>query len=145
MTRWDGSLRVNSNRILSMTPINFWSPVQAIQRKGNTVQWKSVTTGGHSGVVLTLEKMHAGSLVIKTAQGNTKADIGSIGLGPRTRKYGGLNKQIQISRLPTRNTVRSFECQLPIKHLQKGDNPIYVRAYQEDGHIAWSSPIYLVK
>ena len=145
MTRWDGSLRVNSNRILSMTPINFWSPIQPIQRKGNTVQWKSMTTGGHSGVILTLEKMHAGSLVLKTAQGSTRVDIGSIGPGPRTRKYGGLNKQIQISRLPAVNTVRSFECQLPIKHLQKGDNPIYVRAYQEDGHIAWSSPIYLVK
>ena len=128
-----------------MTPINFWAPTQPIQRRGNTIQWKSATTGGHSGVILTLGKMHPGSLLMNTAQGNMKIDIGTIGMHPRTKKYGGLDKQIQISRLPTRNATRSFECQLPIRNLQKGDNPIYVRAYQEDGHIAWSSPIYLVK
>jgi hypothetical protein len=27
----------------------------------------------------------------------------------------------------------------------KGDNPLYVCLTQEDGHQAWSSPIYLYK
>jgi len=27
--------------------------------------------------------------------------------------------------------------------LNSGDNPIYVCVVQQDGHMAWSSPIYL--
>ena len=30
------------------------------------------------------------------------------------------------------------------RHLQRGDNPLYVKVVQEDGHVAWSSPVYLV-
>jgi hypothetical protein len=26
-----------------------------------------------------------------------------------------------------------------------GDNPLYVRITQEDGHLVWSSPIYLYR
>ena len=29
--------------------------------------------------------------------------------------------------------------------LHTGDNPIYVRMIQEDGHLAWTSPVYLVR
>jgi hypothetical protein len=27
----------------------------------------------------------------------------------------------------------------------RGDIPVYIRVTQEDGHQAWSSPIYLIK
>jgi len=33
---------------------------------------------------------------------------------------------------------------LPLAELGAGDNPIYVKLVQEDGHMAWSSPIYVV-
>ena len=29
--------------------------------------------------------------------------------------------------------------------LHPGDNPLYVHVVQEDGQMAWSSPIYLVR
>jgi len=30
-------------------------------------------------------------------------------------------------------------------HPAAGDIPVYIRVTQEDGHQAWSSPIYLIK
>jgi len=144
MASWDGSLTVRSNRILSFRPVNFWTPTQAPERKGNTIQWKSATTGGLAGVILELEHMQAGSLELKTAQGKTSLKIGDIGLRPRTRNYGGLQKQIRFYRLPSSNHVLHQAFQLPIRARHAGDNPLHVRAYQEDGHIAWSSPIYVI-
>ena len=38
----------------------------------------------------------------------------------------------------------SFEFTPSPKQLGNGDNPIYICVVQEDGHMAWSSPIYLV-
>jgi hypothetical protein len=32
----------------------------------------------------------------------------------------------------------------PVRLRPGGDNPLYVRLTQEDGHQAWSSPIYVV-
>ncbi|MCG3148212.1 MAG: hypothetical protein PCFJNLEI_01655 [Verrucomicrobiae bacterium] len=58
---------------------------------------------------------------------------------------GGLAKEIQVCRLPDRLRQHDFDCALPIGKLQRGDNPIHVRVTQEDGHLSWSSPIYLVK
>ena len=144
MVPWDGSLTVRGNRILSFRPVNFWSPDQAPERKGNTIQWQSATTGGLAGLILELEHMRAGFIDMKTAQGKTSIKIGDIGLRPRTRNYGGLQKQIRFYRLPTRNPVLHQAFQLPVRALHSGDNPLYIRAYQEDGHIAWSSPIYVI-
>ena len=57
---------------------------------------------------------------------------------------GLLEKKVRIFRLPNRNshvTIRYSEVAL----LHEGDNPLYVKLVLENGHVAWSSPIYVVK
>ena len=145
ITRWDGSLIVQDNRIVSFTPINFWNPVQPIVRTSSKgLKWKSITSGGGAGIILELEK-NTGTIGIDTMQGKSKMKVKSVGLIPKKWKFGGLGRQIQIYRLPGSKDFNRFEFELPIKKLQKGDNPLYVCVHQEDGHIAWSSPIYAVK
>ena len=39
----------------------------------------------------------------------------------------------------------SFRYQPDWADLHSGDNPILIRVVQEDGHMAWSSPVYLVR
>jgi hypothetical protein len=34
---------------------------------------------------------------------------------------------------------------MPLTDLHEGLNPIYIQMIQEDGHMAWSSPIYIMK
>ena len=146
MTVWDGLLKVLGNKIKRFTPINFWNPQQPLERRGkNELHWKSITTGGVAGAIIELEKPAAGVLEINTLQKNCRCDVKSIGLSPKTYKAGGLNKQIQIYRLPEKTKASAeFEFTLPLSKLRRGDNPIYIRLTQEDGHMAWSSPIYLV-
>ena len=146
MVRWDGGLRLHGNNILDATPINFWNILQPLEKIGNQkLSWKSITTGGVTGVILSLEESNAGLLNIDTFQKNVELKISSVTLEPKVFDCGGLKKEIEIYRLPDRQQSCEFSFTLPLDELHEGDNPIYVRMTQEDGHMAWTSPIYLAR
>ncbi len=143
---WDGFLKVAGNSIESFTPINFWNADrQPSSPSKNRIEWSSITTGGLSGIILTLKHANRGTLDLQTEQRNVKCAIQSIGRSPKKSSCGGLAKQIEIRRLPDKQKTSHHSLSLSLKNLQKGDNPIYIRMEQEDGHMAWSSPIYLIK
>jgi len=145
MTAWDGGLKVQNNFVLSAIPVNFWNANQPLKKTDDhKLTWKSVTTGGLSGVILELEEAHVGSIFVDTLQGHAACQIESIGLEPLVWDFGGLLKEICIYRLPDRLKTREISLELPLTELHEGDNPIIVHLVQEDGHMAWSSPIYLV-
>jgi hypothetical protein len=143
MARWDGGLELLGNRLVRATPIQFWHTDRPLERQGDAaLAWRSVTTGGLSGVILTLAQPDAGTLRVATLQGHAECDIASLGHEPQIWAFGGLDKQIAISRLPA-SPKREVRFSLPLADLGPGDNPIYVKVVQEDGHMAWSSPIYV--
>jgi hypothetical protein len=143
---WDGGLRVKGNRIVRAVPVNFWNPDRPLERRGkNELAWRSTTTGGLAGVVLTLNRPLAGTLEIETAQRNVRCAIRTVGRTPRTWDCGGLAKTLRIGRLPDRGPAREVSFSLPLTRLRRGDNPVYVRVEQVDGHRAWSSPVFLQK
>jgi hypothetical protein len=145
VVRWDGGLQVRGNTVSDATPINFWNILQPLKKIDNqTLSWKSMTTGGVAGVILSTDKSDTGMLHIETFQKSLELAIASIGLEPKIIGCGGLQKTIETYRLPDRQESCEFSFTLPLKNLQKGDNPIYIRMTQEDGHMAWSSPVYLV-
>jgi hypothetical protein len=104
-----------------------------------------VTTGGVSGVILTLERAKSGTLEIDTLQHYAECEIASLGLEPKVWGCGGLQKEIQAYRLPDRQESHEFSFNLPLTAPHIGDNPIYICMRQEDGHMAWSSPVYVVQ
>jgi hypothetical protein len=140
---WDGGLRLVGNAITDVTAINFWNANRPLRRMGDAeLAWRSNTTGGLTGAILTLAEPYAGSLYIETAQGNAECALSLLGHAPLTWEYGGLGKQIAVSCLAAHPT-REVHFDLPLTGLHPGDNPIYVKVVQEDGHMAWSSPIYV--
>lgn len=141
-SEWDGSLAVAGNSILDVVPINFWNPDRQIQRMSPTrVEWESITTGGTVGMVLVLEDANAGEVDLRTTQRDLTIDVSTITGTPKTWECGGLEKRIRISRLPE-DAPRTLKRTVSVP-LRKGTNPLYVRVTQEDGHMAWSSPIYV--
>ncbi len=144
MSRWDGCLKVNAGKIKSFDPVNFWNPDSLpVQTSSNELSWKSITTGGVSGLILELES-DRGDLQIKTSQLDCNTLLASIGLNPIIYEAGGLRKKLEIYRLP-HNDVSEFTFRFMLEKLKNGDNPIFIKVVQRDGHIAWSSPVYLVK
>ncbi len=93
---------------------------------------------------MSLEKRSGGKIVIETAQLETAIDINKIGLEPKVWECEGVDKRLQVYRLPDRQVSNEFSFSLPLQDLKQGDNPIYIRMAQEDGHLAWSSPVYIV-
>ncbi|MBW1803714.1 MAG: DUF3604 domain-containing protein [Deltaproteobacteria bacterium] len=145
MVSWDGVLQLIGNTISSAKAINLWNehhPLKLIDE--NRLEWESITTGGVAGIILTLKEANTGQIEIETAQGNISIDVNSIGISPKTWNYGGLDKNLKIYRLPDNKSSTEVSFKLAINKLRKGDNPIYVRMMQEDGHMAWSSPVYLI-
>ena len=145
MTRWNGRLTVPDNRILGFQPINFWNKLHPVRKaEPNSLQWRSSTTGGLAGILLDLEESKKGRLIIETKQGASECELSEIGLNPLEWKFGGLNKKLEIYRIPDGRSASPLEMDFPITEFHRGDNPLYVRVHQEDGHIAWSSPIYFL-
>jgi hypothetical protein len=144
MVSWDGELWLKENHIIDVEPINFWNPLQPLtQVDAQRLRWTSATTGGVAGMTLTLENAESGHIYMDTAQGNLDIAVGEIGLEVQRWPFGGLRKQVEMIRLLDEPKV-SFEADIPVT-LGSGDNPLYICVIQEDGHMAWSSPLYVVK
>jgi hypothetical protein len=69
--------------------------------------------------------------------------IDTLGAKPMIIACGGLARELRLSRLPDTLVTRSLVLEREI-NLIPGDNPLFVCVTLEDGHQAWSSPIYLV-
>lgn len=146
VVRWDGHLKLKGNQIESYQPINFLNANHPIKQDSKTrLSWKSNTTGGHSGMLLTLARPSRGSIQVETLQKSLTYPIPSDRGRPRRWDCGGLKKQIEIRPLSHQPPPASFAFDLPLKKLRQGDNPLFLKVFQEDGHRAWSSPIYLIQ
>ncbi|MHC4875901.1 MAG: DUF3604 domain-containing protein [Planctomycetota bacterium] len=144
---WDGGLTLDRARIESFQTINFWNlEKQCEQPSRRRLRWQSLTTGGVAGVILELNRL-AGNLAVETTQKSFETALPKLGVTGRNYRAGGLEKRISAYRLPAADGPRELDSTVRIRaaDLQPGDNPIYVCVVQEDGHMAWSSPYYLVR
>jgi len=69
----------------------------------------------------------------------------NIGLEDERFEAGGLDRQLRIFRLPGSNPHHHLAIDRTLTLKPEGDNAFYVRVTQEDGHQAWSSPIYIYR
>ncbi len=56
-----------------------------------------------------------------------------------------LPRFVRIVRLPPENPHRALQLERTLTLAGGSDNPIFVKLTQEDGHIAWTSPIYFFR
>lgn len=145
---WHGGCRLTGNRITGFQTINFHNLEMSCDRlRATELTWRSLTTGGVAGVIMELAKKTAGSLAIETVQKNAKLSLPRLGVSGRSYELGGLGKRLSVYRLPEAGGSRSvsFRWKPRWSELRRGDNPICVHVVQEDGHMAWSSPFYLIR
>lgn len=146
MTTWDGHLQPSGNRIEAFRPINFWHLEKALQPTAEGgLAWESVTTGNFAGADFTLADADQGNIAITTPHVQATVPVADIGFEDIVFEAGGLGRRLRVFRLPDVNTARSFEFQREVTVRPNGDSPIYVRVTLENGHQAWSSPIYLFR
>jgi hypothetical protein len=145
-TIWDGQARVDGNAIEAVTPINFYNLEKTLrQTSPSTLQWEALTTGGCGGFDCLLAEPRAGTLTVETPLVRFSVPVADVGLDDKRYEAGGLARQVRVFRLPDVNPHRRLRLERTIALRPEGDNPLYVCATLEDGHQAWSSPIYVFR
>ena len=144
-TIWDGSARFSGNRIERLQPINFFNPERRFeQTAAGALSWEALTTGNFGGFDAWLADSDAGTLVFDTELVKFEIPVAGIGVEDRVYEAGKLGRRIRVFRLPDENPHRGVSVEREVRLKKGADNPIYVVVTQEDGHRAWSSPIWII-
>lgn len=144
-TIWDGSAEIRGNAIERVLPINWWNLDKRLDlADGQHLSWEYLTTGGFGGVELWLQHATGGHLDLKTGPVELSLNLDSVGSEDVVHEAGGLGRRIRIYRLPEDNPLHSIAERITVPLDSAGDDALYLRAMTEDGHLAWSSPIYLI-
>lgn len=143
-TVWDGRLTVHGARIVQATPVNFFNPSRVLRPlSGHALAWDSVTTGNFAAIDLLLDREDA-TIHVETPHGGLRAAVPELGLTPLRVDCGGLQRRLQASRLPESGTPCTASFTRTVTLQPDRDDPFYVCVTTEDGHQAWSSPIYFI-
>ena len=143
---WDGSAVFSGNRVRDFRPINFWNVERLPRLEGDDrIAWSSFTTGSFSGIDVWLERGREGVLQVETPSLAFELPLADIGYEDKVFEAGGLEKRIRIFALPDENPHRAMTFTRTIDIRDRGDTRPFVSVTQEDGHRAWSSPLYLFR
>ena len=144
-TLWRGVIDVEGADIVSATAINRWNPERLFEQRGSAqLAFESVTTGNFAGVDLHLSSTDA-TVTLRTNHGDTEVRVTDMPVAPHIVDCGGLDRMLTISRLPDRTLPTTFAFEREVTLHEDRDSPIWVCVTTEDGHRAWSSPIYFVR
>ena len=122
------------------------NPDKSLKYTPNSMKWAALTTGNFGGIDIILKNTENGTIEINTPLINEKIDVNRIGLEDLVfDKSGVLPRFLKVFRLPTNNEVNKININRKINLNPKGDNPIFLRLTQEDGTLAWTSPIYVYR
>jgi hypothetical protein len=145
-TVWDGGATLDGNRFERLDPINRYNLDKRFeQTAADKVEWEALTTGGFGGFDAWLAEPGSGVLKIETALVEAEIPIAEIGLEDHVFEAGGIARRIRVFRLPDENPHRRVTLERRIPLARDQDNALYVRLVQEDGHLVWSSPIYIFR
>ncbi len=144
---WDGELRLRANRVADARPVNFFNPEKTLDRIGDRrLAWRALSTGNFGGLDVWLQHPYAGVLEFETPLVKFELPLEEIGYEDRIFDNSSvLPRFVRVSRLPQRNPHHRACIETNIKVAAGRDNPVFVKLTQEDGHVAWSSPIYLYR
>jgi hypothetical protein len=143
-TNWDGNLSITDNKIIRAKMFNNWNLDRTlIKHDDQSLSWKAVTTGNFGGIDIWLERKEQGSIRIDTEHTNIDLNISDIGFGDLIFDAGGLDRAINVFRLPDQLIQTNMSITKKIAVRATGDTRPFARITQIDGHRAWSSPIYI--
>jgi len=144
---WDGKLKLSGNRIIDARAINFFNRDKTLDRIGaDGLAWRALTTGNAGGFDLWVEDPHAGMLELETPLVRCTLPLERIGYDDEVfDRSAVLPRFLRIFRMPAENPHRTLRLERSISPLAGRDSAIFIKLTQEDGHIAWTSPIYFFR
>lgn len=144
-TRWTGALRFDGGVVEQMTPVNRWNHDNQLELiNGQDILFEAVTSGNFGGVDVQFAALDGVKARIETNLVTGTVALDALGMAEHTLEAGGLDRKIRLIRLPDTLTQCSLKRTVTVSLAKGRDNPIWIRVATSDGHLAWSSPIYLI-
>ena len=142
--RWDGEARLDRGRIVRATATGFGqAPVEELISQSYDVRWRSYTWGNAGRIVLTLDAPTDARMTLKVGDWIVSFALGEIGDIPR--RWGlprGVDCEMSAHWLPTRPYPAELRWSMRDTAPPPGCVPYWIRVIQEDGGLAWSSPVF---
>ena len=145
---WQGSAQVTNAKLESVVPFNMWNPNHGFKIESDTsLSWHAVTSGNLVGCDMVINKPDQGPVQFdfSTPFVSASLDLNDMGTEETVYPGGGLDQAVRIARLADDNNVTSLEINYSVELFETGDTPVYIKVFTEDGHRAWTSPVYLVR
>ncbi|GIK83546.1 MAG: DUF3604 domain-containing protein [Patescibacteria group bacterium] len=141
---WKGELRFDSTQIKALEKINFYSKRNVITNTKNQICWSGITTGGVQGFIAQLTEMK-GSATLKLNQKNIVIPLEKLAMKPKRIKMGGLDSEASYYKTVAATSVFDiqFSTMINLKPSKHRSIPIFVKVIQRDGHMAWTSPVFV--
>ncbi|HBC94132.1 MAG TPA: hypothetical protein DCZ10_14850 [Pelotomaculum sp.] len=142
-TDWNGSISVEGGIIGETRVFAFDHPKQGIvEQDENHVSWVSTTSGDHDGLILNIKGSPQTIINFESDQGKSRATLAEIWNGPLRKECGGVGQYYMMRLQPKVSGPYAIELSWKDNEPLPGRNAYWVRIVQEDGEMAWSSPLY---
>jgi hypothetical protein len=148
LTRWDGTLTLGSaaagGRLLGATGWGFDRPDHGILAADvRQVRWCSDTAGDWDGIVVEVEGGEDLPLTFTSGPATFAFRPADVAGAPLEVDAGGVGQRVVVERDPGQSQPRAAAFTYRDERPPAGRHPYFVRVTQQDGHVAWSSPIYV--
>ncbi len=147
-THWHGGLRVDRGAIREARNWQVDNLEEGIQEASpRSLRWRSRTTGDADGVEFRLEGGEGARLAFETEVVRFELPLDGVGPEPHVIPAGGVRQQVAVQRISPDPGPPEADLAFQVKEedFLPGWNPYFVKILQEDGAMAWSSPIFVRK
>ncbi len=157
---WSGSIQLSEGKFGEARPYRFDYPNEELEREGaRTLRFRTLTSGDEDGVVFDLVDADEADLVLD-AETSFRNQFGSGGATSEpfrvsipikdlsaedwVHEVGPLDREVVIRRV-AESYERDASFTWTEKEVPFGTTAYWVRVLQQDGAIAWSSPIFVTR
>jgi len=150
-TKWDGSLKIINGSIIQAEEYAFDRKDQGIKdQTDTTLRWTSNTSGDYDGLLISLNHDENTEIEFNSEQISFKIMFSDISEELKIFHAGGINLKVEVSLANQKcKDINEYITACNIDHHferletnPSGGNAYWVRVLQEDGNMAWSSPIF---
>jgi hypothetical protein len=142
---WSGVIFTEGTRIEEARTFAFDSAADGITAlRDHEVRFRSQTTGDADGIDLWLDQGQRGRIVFDSPVGRFPVALEELEV-ERSWSLGGMDMRVSVERYPEQVTETELTLSTALSPPAGRPAPYLVKVTQVDGHMAWSSPVYLTR
>ena len=140
---WDGRIQIHGAALVAAATVGFDAQTDGIlEQNAHELRFKSCTTGDMDGIDLWLDQSEQGTIIFDSPVGRGAVNLDDLD-AKQQFNFGGLDMALCVERYPEQLTEYAARLSATVSPPPGQTTPYFVKVVQSDGHMAWSSPIYI--